>query len=80
MHTTSSDKTGKPSDDDGRATRDLHEGKNREDHHDAEAVDRDALLCGVGENSRGSSFEGERVEGTDGAVRVRIASGKDRGQ
>lgn len=72
--TSSCDKIGKPSNDNGRTVGNLQEGQDREDHHNREAVYGHTLASGVRENARGSSFQREAVQGTNGTVGIGVTS------
>lgn len=76
--TTSSNQVGEPCDDDGGTVWDLQEGEKREDHHDSETVDWYTLASSVGKDARGTTFQCQTVECTDGTVEVSVA-GRENG-
>lgn len=60
-----------------RAFRHRQESQEGETHHNKEAVQRYALLRGVGQDSRSSAFQGEAIKVADGAVSVCVSSRED---
>lgn len=77
---TSGDEVDQPGQDFAGSAGKLQEREEREDHNDAEAVDRNAIPCRLSEETWGSAFESHTVKVTHRGVGVSVASGEYRRQ
>ena len=62
------------------ATPDLEEGQEGEQHHDTEAINRHAGFVAVAQETGSAALHSQTVEGSRGAIGIRIAGGKDGGE
>lgn len=78
--TTTGDDADEPAQNLGRVAADLEEREEGEAHDDDEAVYGNTGLVAVSEESRGTAFKSQRVEGSSGTVGVGVSGGEDRGE
>ena len=75
--TTGGNQVDQPSQNFVGATRNLEERQAGEQHDEEETEDRDTILSGLAEDTRGTAFDGQTVERASSAVGVGVASGED---